>query len=127
VYLTQLSERILEQIRNNEGDQMAAIDDVNTAVASLKDAITVALNDLASKADAGSLSGADVRTVIGTLNAEHDAVLAAVSAVDNPPAPTTDPTTAPTGDGSTPTTGDGSAPTGDGGSTPTGDGSTPTA
>lgn len=88
---------------------MAAIDDVNTAVASLKDAITVALNDLASKADAGSLSGADVRTVIGTLNAEHDAVLAAVSAVDNPPAPTT----APTGDGSTPTTGDGStsAPT----------------
>lgn len=92
---------------------MAAIDDVNTAVASLKDAITVALNDLASKADAGSLSGADVRTVIGTLNAEHDAVLAAVSAVDNPPAPTPAPTTAPTGDGSTPAPTDGStsAPT----------------
>lgn len=66
---------------------MAAMDDVTTAVSSLKEAITVALTDLASKADADSLSGADVRTVIGTLNTEHDAVLAAVSAVDNPPAP----------------------------------------
>jgi hypothetical protein len=81
---------------------MAAIDDVNTAVASLKDAITVALNDLASKADAGSLSGADVRTVIGTLNTEHDAVLAAVSAVDNQAVPAGPPGAVPIDPSTTP-------------------------
>lgn len=80
---------------------MAAVDDVNAALASLKDAITLALNDLASRADAGSLSGADVRNVIGQLNTEHDAVLAAVSAVDNPPAPAPAPEPAPPADGGT--------------------------
>ena len=82
---------------------MAAMDDVTAAVTSLKDAVTVALNDLASRADAGSLSGADVRTVIDTLNSEHDAVLAAVSAADNPPAASADGTTTDgTSTGSTP-------------------------
>lgn len=76
---------------------MAAIDDVNAAIAKLKDAMNTALQHLAGKADTNSLSGGDVLTVIDQLNTEHDAVVAAVAAVDTPatpaaPAAPTDPT-----------------------------------
>lgn len=82
-------QRTINQILTNQEKQMAAIDDVNKAIASLRDAVNQALQDLKDQAAAGGIGPDDVQSVIDQLNATHDQIIAGL-----PPAHT--PTTGPT-------------------------------